>query len=186
VGYSFNDPHLSGITFSLSKGERIALENGSGKSTFIKAILGDESIYKTGAWYTLKREDIGYLDQHYRTLDPLKSVLETMSEIVPHWSYAEIRNHLNDFLFRKNEEVTAQVNNLSGGEKVRLSLAQIAAKTPQLLVLDEITNNLDLETKSHVIQVLKCYPGALMIVSHEIDFLKEMRVEEVCVAKWRS
>ena len=78
------------------------------------------------------------------------------------------------------------MKNLSGGEKVRLSLAQIAAKTPPLLILDEITKNLDLETKAHVIQVLQCYPGAVMIVSHEMDFLKEMRVEEVCVAKWRA
>lgn len=148
--------------------------------------MGDESIYKTGAWYTLKRENIGYLDQHYRTLNLLKSVIETMSEIVPHWFHAAIRNHLNDFLFRKNEEVTAQMNNVSGGEKVRLSLAQIAAKTPELLILDEITKNLNLETKSHVIQVLQCYLRTGMIISYEIDFLKEMRVEEVCVAQWRS
>lgn len=188
VGYSVDKPILSGIHFSLLAGERIALmgENGSGKSTFIKAILGDESIDKTGAWYTLKREGIGYLDQHYRTLDLLKSVLETMSEIVPHWSYSEIRNHLNDFLFRKKEEVTAQVKALSGGEKVRLSLAQIAAKTPQLLILDEITNNLDLETKAHVIQVLQCYPGAMMIVSHEMEFLKEIGCQEASVEQWRS
>ena len=79
-------------------------------------------------------------------------------------------------MFRKNEEVNALVSTLSGGEKSRLSLAQIAAKTPKLLILDEITNNLDLETKEHVVQVLKAYPGAMIVISHEADFLEETGV----------
>jgi ATPase subunit of ABC transporter with duplicated ATPase domains len=65
---------------------------------------------------------------------------------------------------------------LSGGEKARLSLAQIAAKTPKLLILDEITNNLDLETRDHVIEVLKNYPGAMIVISHDADFLEEIGV----------
>ncbi|KJW07807.1 ABC transporter family protein [Orientia tsutsugamushi str. UT144] len=92
------------------------------------------------------------------------------------WSHIEVRRHLNDCLFRKNEEVNAIVSTLSGGEKARLSLAQIAAKTPKLLILDEISNNLDLETKEHVMQVLKAYPGAMIIISHDADFLEEIRV----------
>jgi len=101
---------------------RIAIigRNGSGKSTLIKAILGDESVYKTGEWHVIKREDIGYLDQHYGTLNPDKTVLETIEDLVPHWLRTEIRRHLNDFLFRKNEEVNALVSTLSGGEKARL------------------------------------------------------------------
>ena len=67
--------------------------------------------------------------------------------------------------------------NLSGGEKARLSLSLIAAKTPRLLILDEITNNLDLETKEHVIQVLKQYPGAMIIISHEEDFLEAIDID---------
>lgn len=92
------------------------------------------------------------------------------------WSPAEIRRFLNDFLFRKNEEVDALVHTLSGGEKARLSLAQIAAKTPKLLILDEMTNNLDLETRAHVIQVLQSFPSALITVSHDHDFLKEINI----------
>lgn len=67
--------------------------------------------------------------------------------------------------------------NLSGGEKARLSLSMIAAKTPRLLILDEITNNLDLETKEHVIQVLKAYPGAMIIISHEEDCLEAIDID---------
>ncbi len=181
VGYSKDLPLLSGINLSLSGDERIVLggDNGSGKTTLVKAILSDEAVYKTGEWHVVKREDIGYLDQHYATLDPQKTVLETISALVPVWSHAEIRRHLNDFLFRKNEEVNALVSTLSGGEKARLSLAQIAAKTPKLLILDEITNNLDLETKDHVIQVLKAFPGAMVVISHDADFLEEIGISEV-------
>ncbi len=110
-------------------------------------------------------------------------MLETIADLVPASSHAEIRRHLNDFLFRKNEEVNALVGTLSGGEKARLSLAQIAAKTPKLLILDEITNNLDLETKDHVIQVLKAYPGAMIVISHEADFLEEIEISEVVDVK---
>ena len=69
------------------------------------------------------------------------------------------------------------VSSLSGGEKARLSLAQIAAITPKLLILDEITNNLDLETRDHVIQVLKDYPGAMLVISHDADFLSAIGVD---------
>ena len=145
----------------------------------IKAILDNESVIKSGNWHTPKVSDIGYLDQHYGTLSAEKTVLETIAELVPTWTHIEVRRHLNDFLFRKNEEVNALVRTLSGGEKARLSLAQIAAKTPKLLILDEITNNLDLETKEHVTQVLKAYPGAMIVISHEADFLEEIGINEV-------
>jgi ATPase subunit of ABC transporter with duplicated ATPase domains len=90
----------------------------------------------------------------------------------------EVRRHLNDFHFRKNEEVNSLVSQISGGEKARLSLAKIAARTPALLILDEITNNLDLETKTHVAQILQAYPGAMIVISHDPDFLKEIGVSD--------
>jgi ATPase subunit of ABC transporter with duplicated ATPase domains len=81
-------------------------------------------------------------------------------------------------LFRKNEEINALTSQLSGGEKVRLCLAQIAANPPQLLILDEITNNLDLETKEYVIQVLLNYPGAMLLICHEDNFLNQLGITE--------
>lgn len=181
VGYSTNEPLLTHINLSINGNERIAIsgDNGSGKSTLVKAIRGGTNILTTGDWYIIKHDDIGYLDQHYNTLDPNKSVFETIVELAPNWSRSDIRCHLNDFLFRKNEEVTALVSTLSGGEKVRLCLAQIAAKPPKLLVLDEITNNLDLETCNHVMQVLKTYPGAMIVISHDMDFLKDIGIDEI-------
>ena len=180
VGYVSNPMILQDISLSIKACDRIAIQgnNGSGKSTLIKAILGDKLVITLGDWITPNSQDIGYLDQHYGTLSPDKTVLETISCLLPEQPYAEIRKHLNDFLFRKNEEIEARVSTLSGGEKARLSLAQIAAFTPKLVILDEMTNNLDLTTRDHVIQVLKGYPGAMMVISHDPDFVTAIGVTD--------
>ncbi|GHU20042.1 hypothetical protein FACS189472_10710 [Alphaproteobacteria bacterium] len=81
-------------------------------------------------------------------------------------------------LFRKNEEVNVPVKNLSCGEKARLSLAKIAANPPKLLILDEITNNIDLETRDHIVEILREYPAAMIIISHDEIFLDEIGVEK--------
>jgi ATPase subunit of ABC transporter with duplicated ATPase domains len=179
IGYAGFEPLLKKISLSIGSMDRVSIQgdNASGKSTLIKVILNDPSIIKSGNWYTPKIEDIGYLDQHYNTLSAEKTVFETIAELVPTWTHIKVRRHLNDFLFHKNDEVNSTIAQLSGGEKVRLSLAQIAARTPKLLILDEITNNLDLETKQHVTQVLKVYPGAMIVISHEDDFLDEIGID---------
>lgn len=173
IGYAGQKPLLQKINLSIGSRDRVSIQgnNASGKSTLIKAILNNDSVIKSGDWHTPKLSDIGYLDQHYGTLSLKKTVLETIADLVPTWSHIEMRRHLSDFLFRKNEEVNSSIYQLSGGEKARLSLAQIAIHTPKLLILDEITNNLDLETKEHVAQVLKAYSGAMIIISHDADFL---------------
>lgn len=180
AGYIRGAAVINDINLRISPSERLAITgaNGSGKSTLIKAIL-NEGMRELGEWYSLKSADIGYLDQHYDTLSPDKTVLESIQELMPNWSVLESRKHLNDFLFRKNEEVNASINTLSGGEKARLSLACIAAKTPKLLILDEVTNNVDLETREHIIQVLKGYPGAMIIISHDKDFLNALEVSTI-------
>ncbi|MFI4957475.1 MAG: ABC-F family ATP-binding cassette domain-containing protein [Gammaproteobacteria bacterium] len=174
VSYGKDEPILTHIFFSLLSGQRIAIigDNGSGKSTLARAILQDPIVTVTGEWHLPKNQDIGYLDQHYGTLPADYSVLKCIQMMRPDWPPSEARRHLKDFLFRKNEEVNMNVSTLSGGEKARLSLAQISAKTPRLLILDEITNNLDLETRAHVIEVLQQYPGALIVISHDEDFLE--------------
>ncbi|MDR0693116.1 MAG: ATP-binding cassette domain-containing protein [Puniceicoccales bacterium] len=121
------------INLSVHSSERVALtgRNGSGKTTLIRGILNDPKVIKTGNWNSPPLEDIGILDQHYETLSPDKSALEIISEVAPQWSHAEIRCHLGDFLFRKNEEISEAVKNLSGGERARLSLAQICSSSTQ-------------------------------------------------------
>lgn len=131
-----------------------------------------------GDWKTPKVEEIGYLDQHYSSLTPNKNVYDHIYDLIPAEPQVTIRLHLNNFLFRKNEEVNALTITLSGGEKARLSLACIAAKTPKLLILDEITNNIDLETREHIIQILANYPKAIIVISHDQDFLKAINVTD--------
>jgi ATPase subunit of ABC transporter with duplicated ATPase domains len=169
---------LSGITLSVSGGEHLAIigDNGSGKTTLMKAILNGPQVIKTGFWDLPDNSDIGYLDQHYSSLDSSKTVLETLTDIAPNKIHAELRDLLNSFLFKKNEEVNKSVSVLSGGERARLALAKIALQTPRLLLIDEITNNIDLETKQHVIQVLREYPGAMIIISHDSAFLEEINI----------
>lgn len=178
IRYPGQEPLLKKIHLSINSRDRVAIQgnNGCGKSTLVKAIMNIHNIIKSGNWHTPKNSDIGYLDQHYNTLSATKTVLETISERVPTQPHIEVRRCLNDFLFRKNEEVNTIVRDLSGGEKARLSLAQIAICTPTLLILDEITNNLDLETKEHVIHVLKAYPGAMIVISHDADFLSKIGI----------
>jgi ATPase subunit of ABC transporter with duplicated ATPase domains len=134
-------------------------------------------VIKFGDWNVPNPQNIGHLDQHYGNLNPEKSAVEIISTANPAWSHAQIRQHLNDFLFRKNEEVNAPSKNLSGGERARLSLAKIAAHPPRLLILDEITNNIDLETRDHLTKILRAYPAAMIVISHDDDFLGEIGTE---------
>jgi len=181
IAYDSGNTILKQVNFHLRSHERIALygNNGSGKSTFIKAILDNKGIKKTGEWVLPAIQTIGYLDQHYQTFDANKTVLDTVSGCMPYASIFEVRKHLNNFLFRKNEEIEIKVSELSGGEKARLSLCCIAAAPPALLILDEMTNNLDLETRGHVIKILKEYTGAMIIISHDQDFLNQINIEKL-------
>lgn len=174
-----NTPILSNINLQIGATETVALlgVNGSGKSTLVKAILGDSSINKSGSWWCPSIDDIGYVDQHYSGLNAESTAVQLLQELMPKWSHAEIRNHLNTFLLRKNEEVNLAVKYLSGGEKVRLNLALIAAKPPKLLILDEITNNVDLETKEHLIQVLHEYPGSIILICHDQNFVDNLTID---------
>lgn len=184
AGYN-NNPVLTEINISIEPNKKAALigANAAGKTTLLRAIMGDTKVLTSGNWAIPKIENIGYLDQHYSNLDNTKTVLEYIESFVPAWTHAEIRKHLNDFLFRKNEEVNASVSVLSGGEKARLSLAVIACKVPQLLILDEITNNIDLLTKEYITQVLSEYPGAVLIVSHEPEFIKNLGITDIYLAE---
>ncbi len=174
---------LEGVYLSLLVNERVAIvgNNGSGKSTLMKAILDERNVRRLGDWTMPKLEDIGSLDQHYGRLSPEKTVFEVIAEVMVESSHAEVRRHLNAFLFRTNEEVAYKLKHLSGGELVRVSLAKIAARVPKLLLLDEVNNNLDLETRQHVIDVLREYPGAMLLISHDADFLEAIGVSKTYV-----
>ncbi len=187
-GYTNHTQILHKINLNIFGSQRIALNglNGSGKSTLVKAMMNNDTISRAGEWIVPKAGDIAYLDQHYSNLPLAQTVIEYIKYLKPSLSYSEMRNFLNQFLFRKNEEVNNLISILSGGEKARLSLAAIALQQPKLLILDEITNNIDMTTKNHIIQVLKTYPGALLIISHDSKFLENIKItESYDVSLWR-
>ena len=154
---------------------------GPGKSTLLKSIMREGGIICRGTFHTPSPDSIGYLDQEYALLNPTHTVFTAIQSAAPTWDNCQIRAHLNDFLFQKNAEVSRKTSHLSGGERARLSLACISACTPKLLLLDEITNNLDIETRQHVMNVLKNFPGSLIISSHDMNFLDEIGVDKYCI-----
>lgn len=177
----YESPLIVDINVEIKPTDHIGIvgDNGSGKSTFLKAILGNSAIHKEGQWSVPVKKDIGYLDQHYNNLDFNATVKQVIESAAPEKNDHEVRKLLNDFLFSKPSDVGKKVSDLSGGEKARLSLAQIAAAGYYFLLLDEITNNIDCETREHVIDVLRDYPGAMIIVTHDVKFLKELNIETV-------
>lgn len=178
-GYLDSEFQLSNINISLTDRDRIAIigDNGSGKSTLVKAILNYNEIWRNGEWNIPSQDKIAYFDQHYSFL-PTKLTVFNYIQSLSNFTDQEIRVFLNEFLFCKNEDVHNKIINLSGGEKARLSLAAITLKTPALLILDEITNNIDLTTRTHIINVLNQYNGVIVVISHDEQFLKCIGINE--------
>lgn len=182
MNFGYNSQFLwkENLSFQILSGERIALKgpNGSGKTTLIKLLLGqiDVSIGK------LSRADFKsvYIDQDYSIVNTTLTVYEqaqrsNTSRLEEH----EIKIRLSRFLFPK-EYWEISCRELSGGEKMRLTLCclTIAGKSPDLIVLDEPTNNLDIQNVEVLIASLLEYEGTMIVVSHDEAFLKDIGVEK--------
>ena len=169
---------LNKISIQLSSDQRMAIKgrNGSSKTTLIKAIMSDDKVSISGEWIIPQKKDIGYLDQfymHFKDTTPFDEIKHNM----PNASDHEIRKHLNHYLFRSNDQVYADIKTLSGGERARLGMAVIASKPFKLLILDEPTNNIDMETVDHLVDVLNHYKGSLLVISHDNNFLQQIGVK---------
>lgn len=160
--------------------ERVALigPNGIGKTTLLERLVRSASAQ--GGIPELVRaelhvEHVGYLPQRVDGLDEAATVLENVRAAAPALPVVELRNRLARFLLR-GDAVQRQVATLSGGERFRVALARIllADPAPQLLVLDEPTNNLDLDTVDRFLEALAAYRGAVLIVSHDDAFLARL------------
>lgn len=174
------------LNFSWRGNIRLALrgENGSGKSTLIKALLGDpfncRGELRHGNLATL------YMDQKCGMLDDTKNIFENIREVCT-LDESEIRNGLAKFLFTK-DTVFQIVSSLSGGERLRAALARglLSTTKPELLILDEPTNNLDLENVEFLENLVREFKGALLIISHDEVFLKNCGVEDAFVLLKRN
>jgi len=164
------------LHLTVEPGERVWLAgaNGSGKSTLARALAGETRLRLGGDWLTPAAADIGYLDQHYANLPPRHSVLQALLACASDWPASAVRHHLSRFLFRHDAQLDMPIEALSGGERARLSLACIAARAPRLLILDEVSNNLDARSRQHVADILQAYPGALLLISHDEALLRSL------------
>ncbi len=171
---------LEDVTFSLRRGERFALigRNGAGKSTLIK-ILMEIQPQDSGEIIRDPKLKIGYYSQEFEILDLSKSLIEAVRQLVPSPDHY-LRPVLAKFLF-SGDKIYQTISTLSGGEKTRLAICLLVLQDYNLLVLDEPTTYLDVLSQRIILDVLKEYTGAMIVVSHTEDFIKELHPERVLI-----
>ena len=174
IGYDYP---LSVVSLDLKRGEKLGIlgGNGLGKSTFLKTIVGKIPAL-SGEYRFGTNVQIGYFDQQMAMYTSNKTVLDDFWDEYPNLTETEARNALGAFLF-SGEDVFKNVNMLSGGEKVRLALCKILKTRPNVLVLDEPTNHMDIVGKETLESMLKDYKGTLIFVSHDRYFVKKVATQ---------
>lgn len=171
IGY---EDVLATVTMQMFRGQRIGIigGNGIGKSTFLKTLMG--IIPALGGSYSFGHQvDLGYFDQQMAQYSSPKTVLDEFWDEYPTLDQTEVRSSLGAFMFTQ-EEVFKTVDMLSGGEKVRLALCKIFKTKPNVLVLDEPTNHVDIVGKETLESMMKDFPGSILFVSHDRYFIKQI------------
>ena len=171
VGY---DKELFKLDLKLERGDKLGIigKNGIGKSTLIKTIVGEIKPL-SGKVVIGENTSISYFSQKFENLNLGNTIYDEIKGEFPNMSPFEIRTLLGSFNF-SNDDVFKKIKDLSGGEKVRVSLCKILNSKPNLLVLDEPTNHLDILNKETIENLLKDYKGTLVIVSHDRYLIKNV------------
>ena len=154
-------------------GDKIGIigDNGTGKSTLLKTILHKHQ-HTTKEIKIGQGVKIGYYAQAHEELDPIKSILEEVASKTTS-NEEKIRNVLGCLLFTQNE-TAKKINQLSGGERAKVALAELVLQKSNFLILDEPTNHLDLPSKEIITNMLKEYKGTILLVSHDRYILNEV------------
>ncbi len=174
IGY---DTELSKVSFTLRKGDRLAIigENGIGKSTLLKTLTG--AVASLGGTFSFgPNVEWGYFDQQAAVadhVDPEQKVLDNFWEEYPKLQREQVRGALGSFLF-SGEDVEKKMGQLSGGERVRLALCKMFQTRPNLLILDEPTNHMDIVGKEALEQMLGAFSGTVLFVSHDRYFIRQI------------
>lgn len=181
INFSYNTQPLwkEHLNVQITSGERIALKglNGSGKTTLLHIILGEVEP-KTGTVYRAESKSV-YIDQDYSFIDNKRSVYEQAEGFnIAALQEHEVKIRLNRFLFTK-DDWDKPCSALSGGERMRLMLCclTINNQSPDIIILDEPTNNLDIQNIEILTAAINEYRGTLMVVSHDDYFLKQVNIE---------
>ena len=174
ISKSYGEALLQSADLHIKSKEKVFLlgENGCGKTTLLKLLCGktepDSGEIKIGT--NIK---IGYYDQIQETLDTNKTIIEEVWDTYPKMTETQIRNALAAFLFR-GEDVYREINKLSGGERARVQLVKLILKPVNFLILDEPTNNLDIESREALEAALAEYDGTILAVSHDRYFINSL------------
>src|SRR4051794_23060107 len=164
-----------GLDLTIERGERTVLvgPNGAGKSTLLKILAGIVE-FQQGERKLGHNAKIGYFSQHRSaTLNPERTVLEEVAASAPLMREDELRGILGSFMFRK-EEIYKPTTVLSGGEKSRLNLIKFLVDPPNLLLMDEPTTHLDIQTVESLTLALERYDGTLVFISHDVHFIRKL------------
>lgn len=165
---------IAKVSLIVNRHDRVAVigANGTGKSTFIKTIVG--VLPKISGEYSFGHEiEYEYFDQRIAENNSTKTLFDDFSDEFPTYTNTDVRNRLGRFLFGE-EDISKRVCDLSGGEKVRLCLAKIFERKPNLLILDELTNHLDILGKESLEKIIENYDGTVIFVSHDRYFTKKI------------
>ena len=168
------DRPLATLSFNIYRGDRVGIigGNGKGKSTLLKTLVGKIPAV-SGTFTTGALVNVGYFDQQMAQIRGSETVLDNMLSAFPSLTEFEARSALGAFLFR-GEAVFKTIDMLSGGERVRLALCKLFKKSPNLLILDEPTNHMDIISKETLEDILLSYNGTLIFVSHDRYFVKKL------------
>lgn len=173
VSKSYGDQVVfKNASMSISRGEKVSFvgRNGEGKSTMIKAIMGQIDV--AGTCQLGHNVKVGYFAQNQASLlDPNLTIFQTVDEVAEGDVRTQIKNILGAFMFQ-GDDIDKKVSVLSGGEKTRLAMVKLLLEPVNLLILDEPTNHLDLKSKDVLKEALRNFDGTLVLVSHDRDFLQ--------------
>ncbi len=175
VGYDGNA--LATVNLDLKKGERLAIigDNGIGKSTLLKSLVGEIEPVSGDMKFGVNVQT-GYFDQRMAQYTSDKTVIDDYWDMYPTLTETQVRNRLGAFLFTQ-DEVYKDVSALSGGERVRLCLAKIFHTLPNVLILDEPTNHMDMIGKETLEAMLSGFEGTVIFVSHDRYFVKKVATQ---------